>query len=164
MLCENCGTQNIGSFGSGRFCSKKCAKSFSTKFKRNEINQKVRKKLLGRTLSNLHRKSLVDSWKKRPQKEKKYNIDKIFVKRSNPVNNQDLKKVLICEGIKDNICEACKIGPLYNNLPLTLQIHHINGDNTDNRICNLQILCPNCHTQTDNHSGKKVKRRISSTE
>ena len=36
MKCENCGKEHDGSYGSGRFCCKECAKSFSTK---NEINK-----------------------------------------------------------------------------------------------------------------------------
>lgn len=43
--CENCGCQHIGNFGSGRFCSMKCSRSFSTKDKRDIINEKVSKKL-----------------------------------------------------------------------------------------------------------------------
>lgn len=39
MICENCGKEHSGDFGSGRFCSKKCAKSFSTK----SINHKETK-------------------------------------------------------------------------------------------------------------------------
>ena len=39
--CEKCGIDVIKKFSSGRFCSKKCARSFSTKAKRKEINQKV---------------------------------------------------------------------------------------------------------------------------
>ena len=31
MICENCGKEHDGNYGSGRFCSKECAKSFSTK-------------------------------------------------------------------------------------------------------------------------------------
>lgn len=43
--CENCGIEHDGSYGSGRFCSDKCAKSFSTKNKRKEINEKISKTL-----------------------------------------------------------------------------------------------------------------------
>ena len=39
--CENCSSLNNGSYGSGRFCSSKCAKAFSTKNKRIQINEKV---------------------------------------------------------------------------------------------------------------------------
>lgn len=45
MICENCINYHDGSYGSGRFCSNKCARSFSTKDKRKEINIKVSKKL-----------------------------------------------------------------------------------------------------------------------
>lgn len=45
MICENCGENHSGKYGSGRFCSIKCAKGFSTKAKRQEINKKVSKKL-----------------------------------------------------------------------------------------------------------------------
>lgn len=44
-ICENCKLLHDGSYGSGRFCSKKCAKGFSTKAKRKEINEKVSRKL-----------------------------------------------------------------------------------------------------------------------
>lgn len=33
-------------------------------------------------------------------------------------------------------------------------MHHINGNNLDNRLENLQVLCPNCHALTENFRGK----------
>jgi hypothetical protein len=45
MSCENCGNEHDGNIGSGRFCSVKCTRSFSTKAKRKEINEKVANKL-----------------------------------------------------------------------------------------------------------------------
>jgi len=47
-LCENCGNPHDGQYGSGRFCSSKCSRGFSTKEKRKEINEKVSKSLLGK--------------------------------------------------------------------------------------------------------------------
>lgn len=41
MMCENCGKEHDGSFASGRFCSRKCSRAFSTKFNREEVNKKV---------------------------------------------------------------------------------------------------------------------------
>lgn len=40
--CENCGNDHAGEYGSGRFCSLKCARGFATKNKRKEINEKVK--------------------------------------------------------------------------------------------------------------------------
>lgn len=166
MICGNCGNEHDGSFGSGRFCCMRCSRAFSTKSKRQEINDKVSQKLTGRTISDSHRESLKEGWKKTPVRrwKEKLDLQDLFVKGTKKVNNQHLKLRLISEGIKSDACECCGTGPTYNGRPLTLQVHHVNGDNTDNRIDNLQILCPNCHSQTENYSGKSSSRRISSTE
>lgn len=42
--------------------------------------------------------------------------------------------------------------------PIALQLHHINGVHNDNRLENLQILCPNCHCMTENFAGKNTNR------
>jgi len=39
-----------------------------------------------------------------------------------------------------------------------LEVHHINGDKRDNTLENLQLLCPNCHSYTDNYGTKNTKR------
>lgn len=55
MICENCNKEHDGSYGSGRFCSCKCARAFSSKIKRKEINEKVSKTLKGRKLNFCNR-------------------------------------------------------------------------------------------------------------
>ena len=65
-----------------------------------------------------------------------------------------LKKRVLQEKLLDEICAICGSGPKWNNNVLTLQLDHINGHNSDNRIENLRILCPNCHSQTDTYGGK----------
>ena len=44
---------------------------------------------------------------------------------------------------------------------LVLELDHINGISNDNRIGNLRLLCPNCHSQTKTYSGRNVKLRDS---
>jgi len=58
MKCENCDNEHDGSYGSGRFCSVKCARSFSTKNKRKELNEKVSFKLKGRKLTEEHKENI----------------------------------------------------------------------------------------------------------
>jgi len=64
-----------------------------------------------------------------------------------------LKLRLIREGIKTHKCECCGITD-WNNKPTPLELDHINGINTDNRLENLRLLCPNCHAQTETYRAK----------
>jgi hypothetical protein len=61
--------------------------------------------------------------------------------------NKSLRKWLYIN-LKQICCE-CNIGPEWNNKPLRLQIDHKNGNVKDNRLENLRMICPNCHTQTE---------------
>lgn len=80
-------------------------------------------------------------------------IKEFLVTNSN-ANRGSLKKRLIKEGILDLECAECHIGPEWNSKPLILQLDHINGVHNDNRLENLRLLCPNCHSQTDNFAGR----------
>ena len=86
-------------------------------------------------------------------------LEDILVNGSNYQSSKLLQR-LISEGLKKNECEnpkcPCKNGYWLDN-PLICQLHHINGDNRDNRLENLQMLCPNCHSQTDNYCGQANK-------
>lgn len=72
------------------------------------------------------------------------------------INTSWLRERLIKEGLKNNKCECCGQEAIWNNKKLALQLHHKNGNGKDNRIENLQILCPNCHTQTENFGIKSL--------
>ena len=62
-----------------------------------------------------------------------------------------LRKKLIEDGIKRNECEMCGLNE-WMNQRIPLELHHIDGDRYNNELENLQILCPNCHSLTPNHS------------
>lgn len=49
----------------------------------------------------------------------------------------------------------------WNGMPIPLELDHINGINTDHRLENLQILCPNCHAQTSNYRGRNKLSALS---
>jgi hypothetical protein len=68
-----------------------------------------------------------------------------------------LKRALLREGLKQARCELCGIEEWLGQ-PLMMALHHLNGDGRDNRLENLQLLCPNCHSQTENFAGRNVAR------
>jgi DNA-binding transcriptional ArsR family regulator len=68
-----------------------------------------------------------------------------------------LKKRLIRAGLKEDRCEECGIDE-WCGQPLPAALHHVNGDVYDNRLENLQLLCPNCHSQTENFAGRNARR------
>ena len=79
-------------------------------------------------------------------------MEEILVENSPHRNTNKLKKRLFKSGLKEQKCEIC--GYTEN-----LELHHINGNPTDNRIENLQILCPNCHAK-ERDEKRKMSRRI----
>lgn len=107
----------------------------------------------GYVIVNERMKKLNITFKRKLQKNSKKHIvqqiqlKEILTEDSN-YNRTKLRERLIKEGLKENKCEICGISE-WNNKPISLQLHHINGINNDNRLENLQILCPNCHSQTE---------------
>ena len=74
-------------------------------------------------------------------------------------DNDFIKHRMVKSGI-ENKCSVCGLPGEWNGQPLTLQLDHINGDNKDYELKNLRLLCPNCHSQTDNFCGKNVNKCI----
>jgi hypothetical protein len=77
------------------------------------------------------------------------------LKNGTTITSFKLKNLLFRDKVKEERCECCNITQ-WQGRPAPLELHHINGDKFDNRIENLSILCSNCHSQTDNNSGKNV--------
>ena len=73
-------------------------------------------------------------------------------------NRGTVKRCLIRNGLKQDHCEECGVSQ-WRGRPLSMALHHVNGDNLDNRLENLRLLCPNCHSQTDNFAGRGVALR-----
>lgn len=81
------------------------------------------------------------------------NLDEILVADSSYTSTHHLKNRLWKTGTLEQKCYECGISE-WRGLPAPLQLDHINGVRTDNRIENLRVLCANCHAQTDTWTGK----------
>ena len=86
-------------------------------------------------------------------KTEKYSLEEILVKDTPYSNMSKLKDRVLKAGLLPLKCSICGLTEWLNK-PIVLQLDHINGDNRDNRIENLRLLCPNCHSQTETFCGK----------
>ena len=69
-----------------------------------------------------------------------------------------VKRHLLEAGILKNVCGECGLDE-WRGRPISIELDHRNGIRNDNRLENLRMLCPNCHSQTETH-GAKNKRLL----
>jgi len=156
MICENCNKEHDGSYGSGRFCSCKCARGFSTKTKRKEINEKVSKSLKGKSHTIAQQKARKeylksDKFKFYVQRKKEKHIQKLLDANWNDLNpGQKRERVFYEQNLSCNRCKLSK----WQNEPIVLEIEHKDGNHQNNSRDNLEGLCPNCHSLTDTWRGR----------
>ena len=88
---------------------------------------------------------------------KKIDLIDILIEDSTYSSTTNLKEKLYNEGIKKRECELCGQDENWKGRKISLILDHINGINDDNRLENLQIVCPNCNAALDTFSGKNIK-------
>lgn len=71
-----------------------------------------------------------------------------------------LKRRLYLAGLKLPKCELCGWAEMSIDGRIPLELDHINGVHDDNRLENLRILCPNCHSLQLTHRGKNKKTHL----
>lgn len=86
-------------------------------------------------------------------------MTELLVKGS-AVQSYKLKKRLYESGLKEPKCELCGWAETSSDGRIPVELDHINGDRYDNRIENLRILCPNCHSLQPTHRGKNKKAKV----
>ncbi len=91
-------------------------------------------------------------------KEPVRTLEEILVSSSN-FSTYQLKKRLFKAGLKSQKCEECGWAKQSDDGRIPIEIDHINGDHSDNRLENLRILCPNCHSLKPTHCGRNKKLR-----
>ena len=112
----------------------------------NTLNKIIKELEIDLTKINKNRKKYQD------RKRTIYTNDNIYEKfllgevKGKP---SKLLNLMVDFNIKTYTCEICGINK-WQNKDIRLELHHIDGNRQNNKIENLQILCPNCHSQTDN--------------
>jgi hypothetical protein len=89
-------------------------------------------------------------------------LDEVLVEHSR-YNRASLKRRLYAAGLKVALCELCGQGEIWRGRKLTLILDHINGVHDDNRLENLQIVCPNCAATLSTHCARNLPRRTCPT-
>lgn len=83
----------------------------------------------------------------------KYSLEEVF-KENSSITQKGLRGYVERHNIVEYKCQNCGCDGNWQNGIISLELDHINGNNTDNRIENLRYLCPNCHALTDTYRGK----------
>lgn len=81
-----------------------------------------------------------------------------YIKNNIQIKSHELKQKILRDKLKPHKCEICG-NTTWNNVPIPLELHHIDGNHYNNAWDNLQILCPNCHALTNNNSGATNKNK-----
>jgi hypothetical protein len=146
-LCENCGKQLSYEQRKYRFCCYSCSVSF-TNGQRKSKSGAWRKKPCqhcGTVTDNLQYCSL-KCYKEGRKQEQRQSIESLAA-----IKGKHDKWFLI--EIRGHKCERCQ-NTEWCGLPIPVDIHHKNGNSDDNRLENVELICPNCHRMTENHGSK----------
>lgn len=120
------------------------------------LNHRIKEGGFDISILEKNRKKNQEMHMKSLHKKKTYSLEDILVENSN-YGSHHLKQKLLSKNILENKCYSCNNKGEWCGKKLSLQLDHINGINNDNRLENLRLLCPNCHSQTETFSGKRHK-------
>lgn len=118
--------------------------------------KQIQKFILSYEIDNSHFTGRLWSKGKKLEGKPRIPINKILIEDSN-YQSYKLKRRLFNLGLKIQKCEECGWAVTTDDGRIPLEIHHRNGDSKDNRLDNLEILCPNCHSLKLNYRGKNIK-------
>lgn len=139
ILCYlGCGQEGKIQRKSGKFSCEPSSNSCPAVRRKNSIS-----------VTNAHSENLIPGWNKL---RSVYGLTP-YNKGVYKINH---KKRLLLE--RGHQCQKCN-NSFWNEIPITIELEHIDGDVTNNKDDNLLLLCPNCHSQTKTWRRKKSKNK-----
>ena len=158
-ICPKCNTAHEKS---GTYCCRSCANSrvFTAESveKKRRANLDFYSSMTAQQRKDLHKeKTLKYDFDAHQKKVQAANLKNSWSRPYEEMHHGALRKRLLHE--RNYTCEECGCGNTYNEKPLSLELEHVDGNSLNNRIENLKILCPNCHSQTPTFRGRNVKLR-----
>lgn len=105
---------------------------------------------------------LHQAWKRGKTSNNKVDIEE-YLSNKRPIYSHPLKLKLIKEGYFDHKCYKCNLTE-WQGEKIPIQLHHIDGNSSNNNLDNLIILCPNCHALTDTFCGKNTSLKNNCTK
>lgn len=144
--CEHCGKILDWDHRRNKNCNKSCGG-----------NSRVKKSFRGRTERRIHNKcrnckKTLNNYNKWCSKS--CQIVGMFMnnrKTGNTIGKKLVRKYLLLT--REHICSQCQL-TTWRDVPIPLETHHKDGDHNNNEEENLELLCPNCHSLTDNYKSK----------
>lgn len=97
------------------------------------------------------------------QNREKYSLEEVF-KKNSPVTQKILRGYVERHKIIPYKCEKCGNDGHWQGEIISLELDHIDGDNTNNERSNLRYLCPNCHALTLTYRGKNKALKMKCVE
>ena len=159
---KNCPKCKVEHDNAGLFCSRRCANSRTFTEETNLKKSKANKKFWS-SLDNDERKKLFESnklkydFEEQQRKAQETKLLKSWERPYEEMSHDSVRKRLLAE--RNFMCEECGCGHMWNGKSLSLELDHIDGNSSNNKLENLRILCPNCHSQTPTHRSKNIKHK-----
>lgn len=149
-----------------QFTKEEMEEIVKSSFTVKECLEKMKRSTIGGNYRTFYRyKDLygLDTSHFNPEIRKIKSAKEYFNKKGTYIKSSLLLEKLIKEGLKERKCEECGLSE-WRGKEIKLQLHHVDGNHFNNDITNLKILCPNCHSQTENYCGRNRIVKKDNTE
>lgn len=117
----------------------------------NFVNIKRKIEVLGLSTSHFTGQSSTKGMKLGPKKPTSF-----YLVEGRACSSHWLKNRLLSEGVFQRKCYSCDL-TIWIDVPIPLELEHIDGNHDNNKLENLTLLCPNCHALTPTYRRRNKK-------